>query len=241
MLSVYGFNVKGNAASKFGVFRALKVPDAASVKPGDTDPESGLVFPDVADLGDYTVQSMGARVAKSVLGVATTSTNYLLLRSKTDGKYYLLSFDYKMNSESSIVFTLDGFRPFPETEGFGEKSLFEVQIGGNEYIFYTAGSNNEKLYVYNILDGTSVCVYTAGARITSLCPGVVAIPNTIVKTVYMERMLLGTEAGGLALLDISADVVESGSLPEIGTFSGLGKVVDMDFYKAQHQGTYFGF
>ena len=241
LLSVYGFNVKGNIASKFGVFRALKVPDAASVKPGDTDPESGLVFPDVAGLGDYTVQAMGARVAYATVGTATTSTNYLLLRSAADGKYYLLSFSYKMNSESSVALTLDSFRLFPETEGFGAESLFEVQIGGNEYIFYTAGSNNEKLYVYNILDDTSKLVYSAGARITSLRPGVVAIPSALGKTAYMERMLLGTEAGGLALLDISADAVESGSLPEIGTFSGLGKIVDMDFYVAKNPYCYFGF
>lgn len=244
LLSVYGFNVRGNTSSKFGVFRALKVPDAASVKPGDTDPESGLVFPDVADLGDYTVQAMGARVTYATVGVATTSTNYLLLRSKTDGKYYLLSFDYKMNSESSVSLVLNSFRAFPETQGFGPESLFEVLIGGSEYIFYTAGSNNETLYAYDILSGASAPVYTASSQITALRPGVVSVPSSFAayaKTNYLDRMLLGTTSGTLALLDISEAKIAEGAAPELASFSGLGKVVDMDFYVAKNPYCYFGF
>ena len=99
------------------MFRALKVPDAASVKPGDTDPSSGLVFPDVAGLGDYTVQAMGARVTYATVGVATTSTTTCCSVPKTDGKYYLLSFDYKMNSESSVSLVLNSFQGFPENTG----------------------------------------------------------------------------------------------------------------------------
>ncbi len=244
LLSVYGFNVKGNAASKFGVFRALKIPAAAAVKPGDVDPESGLVFPDVAGLGNYTVQAMGARVAYAAVGVATASTNYLLLRSAADGKYYLLSFDYKMNSESSVAITLQGFRAFPETPGFGPESLFEVRIGGSENIFYTAGTNNETLYAYDIPSGTSAPVYTAPSQITALRPGVVSVPSQFAayaKTIYLDRMLLGTKSGALALLDISEAKIAEGAAPELATFSGLGKVVDMDFYVAKNPYCYFGF
>lgn len=244
LLSVYGFNVKGNASSKFGVFRALKIPDAASVRPGDTDPESGLVFPDVAALDGYTLQAMGARVTYATVGVATTSTNYLLLRSEADGKYYLLSFDYKMNSESSVAISLNSFRAFPQTPGFGPESLFEVCIGGSETIFYTAGANNEELYAYDIPGGTSAAVHTASSRITALRPGVVAIPQQFAayaKTIYQDRMLLGTGAGTLTLLDISEESIAGGNCPALASLSGLGKVVDMDFYVAKNPYCYFGF
>lgn len=244
LLSVYGFNVKGNASSKFGVFRALKIPDAASVRPGDTDPESGLVFPDVAALDGYTLQAMGARVTYATVGVATTSTNYLLLRSEADGKYYLLSFDYKMNSESSVAISLNSFRAFPQTPGFGPESLFEVCIGGSETIFYTAGANNEELYAYDIPGGTSAAIHTASSRITALRPGVVAIPQQFAayaKTIYQDRMLLGTGAGTLTLLDISEESIAGGNCPALASLSGLGKVVDMDFYVAKNPYCYFGF
>lgn len=247
LLSVYGFNVKGNIASEFGTFRAVRIPEASAVQPGDTDPESGLAFPDVAALGDYTVEKMGARVAFSTTGVATTATNILLLKGKTDGKYYLLSFDYKMNSETSVAITLNWFRAMPEVEGFGAESLFEVCVAGIETVFFTAGTNNNTLYAYDLLEGTAAAVYTAPAQITSLCPGVVAFPNVLesilpyVKTNYKDRMLLGTESGQLVLLDISEEAVTAGSTPEIATFSGLGKVVDMDFYVAKNPYGYFGF
>lgn len=244
LLSIYGYNVKGNVASQFGLFRALKIPEAASVKPGDTDPESGLAFPDVAGFGDYTVEAMGARVTYATVGVATASTNYLLLRSAAEGKYYVLSFDYKMNSESSVAIALNSFRAFPETPGFGAESLFEVCIGGSETIFYTAGADNDTLWAYDILSGTGKPVYSAGARITALRPGVVAIPTQFAayaKTVYKERMLLGTAAGTLALLDVSETALAAGATPVIGSFSGLGRVVDMDFYVAKNPYCYFGF
>lgn len=244
LLSIYGYNVRGNVASRFGLFRALKIPEAASVKPGDTDPESGLAFPDVAGFGDYTVEAMGARVTYATVGVATASTNYLLLRSAAEGKYYVLSFDYKMNSESSVAIALKSFRPFPETPGFGPESLFEVCIGGSETIFYTAGADNDTLWAYDILTGTGTPVYSAGARITALRPGVVAIPTQFAayaKTIYKDRMLLGTAAGTLALLDMSEEALTAGTLPVIGTFSGLGRVVDMDFYVAKNPYCYFGF
>ena len=56
-----------------------------------------------------------------------------------------------------------------------------------------------------------------------------------------DRMLLGTESGQLVLLDISEETVTAGSTPAIATFSGLGKVVDMDFYVAKNPYCYFGF
>lgn len=244
LLSIYGYNVRGSAASRFGLFRALKIPEAASVKPGDTDPESGLAFPDVAGFGDYTVEAMGARVTYATVSVATTSTSYLLLRSAADGKYYVLSFDYKMNSESSVAIALKSFRPFPETPGFGSESLFEVCVGGSETIFYTAGEDNDTLWAYDILTGTGTPVYSAGARITALRPGVVAIPTQFAayaKTIYKDRMLLGTASGTLAMLDMSEAALEAGTLPVIGSFSGLGRVVDMDFYVAKNPYCYFGF
>lgn len=61
LLSVYGFNVRGNTSSRF-----RRVPRVESARRcvrearGYPIRESGLVFPDVADLGDYTVQAMGA-------------------------------------------------------------------------------------------------------------------------------------------------------------------------------------
>lgn len=247
LLSVYGYNVKGNIASEFGTFRAVRIPEASSVQPGDTDPESGLVFPDVAALGDYTVGKMGARVAFSTTGVATTATNILLLKNQTDGKYYLLSFDYKMNSETSVAITLNWFRAMPEVEGFNDESLFEVCVAGIETVFFTAGTNNNTLYAYDLVAGTATSVYTAPARISSLCPGVVAFPDVLdlvlpyVKTNYKDRMMLGTESGQLVLLDISEAAVTAGSTPEIASFSGLGKVVDMDFYVAKNPYGYFGF
>lgn len=244
LLSVYGFNVKGNIASEFGTFRAVRIPESASVQPGDTDSESGLTFPDVADLGDYTVEAMGARVTYATVGVATTSTNILLLKNQTGGKYYLLSFDYKMNSETSVAIALNWFRALPEVEGFGEESLFEVCIGGNEVLFFTAGTDNNTLYAYDLVAGTATAVYTAPGQITALRPGVVDVPSTYAayaKTVYKDRMLLGTESGQLVLLDISEEAVTAGSTPEIATFSGLGKVVDMDFYVAKNPYCYFGF
>ena len=45
--------------------------------------------------------------------------------------------------------------------------------------------------------------------------------------------------GRLVLLDISEEAVTAGSTPEIATFSGLGKVVDMDFYVAKNPYGYF--
>ena len=75
-------------------------------------------------------------------------------------------------------------------------------------------------------------------------PGVVDIPSmyaAYAKTVYKDRMLLGTESGQLVLLDISEEAVTAGSTPEIASFSGLGKVVDMDFYVAKNPYCYFGF
>ena len=46
-------------------------------------------------------------------------------------------------------------------------------------------------------------------------------------------MLLGTTSGTLALLDISEAKIAEGAAPELASFSGLGKVVDMDFYVAK--------
>lgn len=244
LLSVYGFNVKGNISSEFGSFRTVRVPEASAVQPGDSDPESGLAFPDPAALGDYTVEAMGARVTYATVGVATTATNILLLKDATDGKYYLLSFDYKMNSETSVAVTLNWFRALPEVEGFDGESLFEVCIGGVEVLFFTAGADNTTLYAYDLVTGTATALYTAPSRITSLRPGVVDIPSTFAayaKTVYKDRMLLGTESGELVLLDISEEALAGGSTPVVASFMGLGKVVDMDFYVAKNPYCYFGF
>lgn len=198
----------------------------------------------MAALGDYTVEAMGARVTYATVGVATNSTNILLLKGKTDGKYYLLSFDYKMNSETSVAIALNWFRAMPEVEGFGAESLFEVCVAGIETVFFTAGTNNNTLYAYDLVAGTATAVYTAPGQITALRPGVVDVPSTFAafaKTVYKDRMLLGTESGQLVLLDISEEAVTAGSTPAIATFSGLGKVVDMDFYVAKNPYCYFGF
>ncbi len=245
LLSIYGYNVYGDIASDFGTFRAVRIPEASAVQPGDTDPESGLTFPDVAALGNYTVEAMGARVTFDMVPTrATNSTNILLLKDKTDGKYYLLSFDYKMNSETSVAITLNWFRAMPEVEGFGEESLFEVCVAGIETLFFTAGTNNNTLYAYDLLEGTVAAVYTAPGQITALSTGVVGIPSTyaaLAKTIYKDRMLLGTESGELVLLDISEAAVTAGSTPEIASFSGLGKVVDMDFYVTKNIYCYFGF
>ena len=149
-----------------------------------------------------------------------------------------------MNSESSVSLVLNSFRAFPETQGFGPESLFEVLIGGSEYIFYTAGSNNETLYAYDILSGASAPVYTASSQITALRPGVVSVPSSFAayaKTNDLDRLLLGTTSGTLALLDISEAKIAEGAAPELASFSGLGKVVDMDFYVAKNPYCYFGF
>ena len=52
---------------------------------------------------------------------------------------------------------------------------------------------------------------------------------------------IGNRLPQLVLLDISEEAVTAGSTPEIATFSGLGKVVDMDFYVAKNPYCYFGF
>lgn len=248
-LSIYGYNLLGSASDQFGVFGTVKIPEAAAVKPGDTDSESGLEFPDPAGLGDYTVQAMGARIAPvstGGTGVVTTATNYILLKSTVDGKYYILSFSYKMNSATSVAIELLGFKAFPETEGFNDQSLFEVLIGGQEVIFYTAGADNNTLYAYDILDGTSRSVYTAPSRITALSTGVVDIPLAsslvqLAKTAYKDRMMVGTSTGSAALLDISESAVLAGNTPAIKTFTGLGQVVDMDFYIPKNAYCYYGY
>jgi len=94
------------------------------------------------------------------------------------------------------------------------------------------------------LSGASAPVYTAPSQITALRPGVVSVPSQFAayaKTVYLDRMLLGTASGTLALLDISEAKISEGAAPELASFSGLGKVVDMDFYVAKNPYCYFGF
>lgn len=244
-LSFYGYNSGGSASDNFGVFGTVKIPEASAVQPGDLDPESGLAFPDPANLGDYTVQAMGARItAAQGTKVATTATNYILMKSTEDGKYYIFSFSYKMNSATSVAIELLGFKAFPETAGFNDQSLFEVLVGGQEIIFYTAGTDNNTLYAYDILDGTTRAVYTAPARITSLCTGVVDIPNqfaSLAKTIYKDRMMVGTSSGSVALLDISEGAIMAGSTPTIATFTGLGQVVDMDFYIPKNIYCYYAY
>ena len=51
----------------------------------------------------------------------------------------------------------------------------------------------------------------------------------------------GTTSGTLALLDISEAKIAEGAAPELASFSGLGKVVDMDLYVAKNPYCYFGF
>ena len=70
----------------------------------------------------------------------------------------------------------------------------------------------------------------------------VSVPSSFAayaKTNYLDRMLLGTTSGTLALLDISEAKIAEGAAP--ASFSGLGKVVDMDFYVAKNPYCYFGF
>ena len=65
----------------------------------------------------------------------------------------------------------------------------------------------------------------------------VSVPSSFAayaKTNYLDRMLLGTTSGTLAQ-------IAEGAAPELASFSGLGKVVDMDFYVAKNPYCYFGF
>ena len=53
--------------------------------------------------------------------------------------------------------------------------------------------------------------------------------------------MVGTSTGSAALLDISESAVLAGNTPAIKTFTGLGQVVDMDFYIPKNAYCYYGY
>ena len=60
------------------------------------------------------------------------------------------------------------------------------------------------------------------------------VDETMDKTLPPEREV--ARVGGL-----KAAKIAEGAAPELASFSGLGKVVDMDFYVAKNPYCYFGF
>jgi len=142
-----------------------------------------------------------------------TMDGAMVLKNPTDQQYYYETFNYvltgdKVTPKKCILFAANPYIT-PQTK--------YVAIKARSYLFFTSGSNNEKLYYYDAISENIVNLYTQfSSRI-----------NVITASDDGSQIAVGLDDGTFALYDISNATIVSGVPKELHRFSGLGRVVDI--------------
>lgn len=202
--------------------------------------------------GVLKVNNMGA--GTEVLAISSTETRgsgaSSAIRSliKANGQYFLHSFTLKDYTASNHRISETDQVAFKAANLLSNKSIiqFPSSFLETDYFYFTAGPNNEQLYVYNIKTNTASLAYTGTTAIVSICAS--PIENVFAdfggNAKYPNfKLAAAHENGEIAILDVSKATltkVYEGIVKDIAQtkLSGFGKVVDMTWRFGGFNGEY---
>lgn len=143
------------------------------------------------------------------------SNGAILLRNPANQEIHYQTFNYKsVNRVHEWTPTANIL--FPGTSYLTENSIFTA-IKTRDYLFFSGGTANDKLYYFDARTGTEVKLYEQfPAPITSMA-----------QSDNSNEIAVGLQNGTVIVFDISNPVIIAGVSKELHRLTGLGKVVDV--------------
>ncbi|MCM1503213.1 MAG: PKD-like family lipoprotein [Bacteroidales bacterium] len=177
-----------------------------------------IVYPDHYNLSDYDVISMnGGGYDIGTWGTPSLSV-IMLLRRKSDGKYFFYTFRY-FDVWGSVDVDLDLFFPLPDDIDIDPETMItRNHLGGTDNIFYFTDRGNRNVYYLNAIYGTLNKVYSSSSAITAIGQGEIqnmyAAYGASDYTLYYENFVVATEDGDVKVLKMD-DIARASGKPEV--------------------------
>lgn len=146
--------------------------------------------------------------------VSTSMDGAMLIRNPADHNLYYQTFNYiiapageKLTPKERILFAGNAYTTITSKY---------VPLKSRDYLFFTGGTNDSKLYYYDAISKTVKNYVGFGSRITALT----ASDDS-------QQIAVGLEDGTFILFDVSNATLLAGKSLELHRFSDLGKIVDI--------------
>lgn len=144
-----------------------------------------------------------------------TAAGAMLLRNPIDQQVYLQMFNSR-SANRILQWSPKSVGVFPGGSLLTQNTRF-VALKSREYLFFTSGTTNNKLYYYDVKSGGAVKLYK---EFDSPIKAITASDDS-------NQIAVGLESGTFILHDVTATSMINNTAPELHRLSGLGKVVDI--------------
>ncbi len=224
-----------------GVARPIDYYDSA-IMPGDPGTDGvtqfpALSFPGPDDLSGYDMVFMSGfgGTWDDAFGDEVTMRVACVLKSKSNGKYYLFTFGYVAEFMGGYHIELDKFYELP-VQNIDQDVVYTSYFIGEYYLMFTT-NNNRDLYMMDLYRGYGKVLYHSGSQITALKAGetsdLMVAWDAGDPGPYNQMFAVGTADGKFIVLDVSPSVMALGNTadaPELKRFeTGMGKIASIEF------------
>lgn len=188
-----------------------------------------ITFPNPADLSAYNVIAFEQAGPDYTNFASAPVSVAIFLQKKSDGKYYLLSFEFYAEEYLYPAVDIDLLLFYPLPDTFDPQHMLHCgTLGGTNANIFLTDKTNMNLYYIDINAGTTRKVYTSTSPITVIHPGEVG--NGMFPGIYDQLFVVGTETGEISVLKIDAEALALGNAKTVYSENpGVGKITGVEF------------
>ena len=218
-------------------------PNLKGYKPGDKSPAGNLDFPALDNLSEYEMIDFTfyyLDLLYAFNGDVMSSKAVAILKKKSNGKYYMLTFAHEGNyHKKSMSASLLDFIELEQSDGatLGGNMILagwcDPTRGSYPYLFFT-NAERTRVYRYDCTRHQRRLVYTSNSSITALYvpePGGSKATTAPVTHAYFNKLLIGTQNGDIVCMGLPD--LASGEFVELHTYRTGKEIVDFAFVPDQ--------